>query len=531
MVTRLAFSWPRRAVCGVVVAVVCAGASAEAAHRARLSADLADDLARGKQSIEVIVQGDRTTVDTLARRYNLVVKRYHRTGAILRVNAGQLAALQQDTDVDHLSGNNRLRSTPDLDSNLTVNVIADVTAESIGADQVWAGVGNLRGRNGKGIGVALIDSGIDLRHHAVRNRVAATVDLIGGNGIDRHGHGTHLASIIAGRPGTTPDTEAYRGIAFGAHLINLRVLGDDGSGTVGNVLQAIDWTIEHRNEFNIRVINLSLGGAPTQPVGDDPMCEAIERATKAGIAVIAAAGNWGQASDGKTVFESITVPGNCPDAITVGAVDTAETAKRSDDAVTPWSSRGPTRFDHLIKPDIVAPGRRIVGAEVMNSYVSRTYPERHVGGDRHSSYVQYSGTSQAAAVVSGAMALLLEGRTTVAPQASKAILQLASSSMPAAGLLAAGAGYVNVLSAVELLSGGSIINTTIADEQVIPGGLTFLAVQLTGEVGNQRILWGTQVLSVNQILWGTQISSGDTILWGTQLVSDDTILWGTQVSD
>ena len=97
--------------------------------------------------------------------------------------------------------------------------------------------------------VAVIDSGIDLRHNALRKRVLATVDFTGGDGVDRFGHGTHVAAIIAGQTGRTADTADYRGIASGAYLINLRVLGDDGSGTVSDVIEAIDWAIEHRREY------------------------------------------------------------------------------------------------------------------------------------------------------------------------------------------------------------------------------------------------------------------------------------------
>src|SRR5258706_699273 len=135
-------------------------APAAAQHRARVSADLADQLTAGSQTITVIVHGDKATVDALARRYNVPVKRYLSEGAVLRVTAGQLAALRDDGDVDHLSGDIRIKSSA-----------ADVTAESIGADQVWAGVGDLPALSGKGVTVAVIDSGIDTRHNGLKLRV------------------------------------------------------------------------------------------------------------------------------------------------------------------------------------------------------------------------------------------------------------------------------------------------------------------------------------------------------------------------
>ena len=166
-----------------------------------------------------------------------------------------------------------------------------MTAETIGADQVWAGGGNLQPLSGAGVAVAIIDTGIDTRHNALKKRVVFTKDFTGGDGLDRFGHGTHVAGIIAGAGGRTPDTQSYRGIAFGANLVNLRVLGDDGSGTVSNVVEAIDWAVDHRREYNIRVINLSLGTPVLQPYRDDPLCEAVERAVDSGIVVVAAAGN------------------------------------------------------------------------------------------------------------------------------------------------------------------------------------------------------------------------------------------------
>jgi len=383
----------------VVILLLHAAAPAWAApHRARLSADLAEHLARGSQRIDVIVHGTRAEVQALAKRYNLTIKRYMRSGAVLRVNAGQLAALQEDESQAHLSSDIRIYST------------ADVTAEAIGADQVWAGVGTLRGARGRGIGVALIDSGIDQRHAALRGRVSATVDFTGGDGVDRFGHGTHVAGLIAGREGGGPETAGYRGIAPGAHLINLRVLGDDGSGYASSVIEAIDWAIEHREAHNIRIVNLSLGAPVLQPFRDDPLCEAVERAVAAGMVVVAAAGNFGLTTDGRRIMGGITSPANDPSVITIGALDTKGTAVRSDDSVARFSSRGPTMYDLVLKPDLVAPGTRVVSAEAAGSYLAAQYPARHAAGSGEHAYIELSGTSMAAGVVSGAVALLLEQR-------------------------------------------------------------------------------------------------------------------------
>src|ERR1700724_4716232 len=141
----------------VLIAALVSVTPALAAHRARLSADLADHIAAGSQVINVIVHGDKAAVDTLAARYNLVIKRYLRSGGVLTVSAGQLAAMRDDETVDHLSGDVRIRSA------------ADVTATSIGADQLWEDRdGESAGLSGEGVGVAVIDSGIDTRHNALK---------------------------------------------------------------------------------------------------------------------------------------------------------------------------------------------------------------------------------------------------------------------------------------------------------------------------------------------------------------------------
>src|SRR6185295_14923339 len=138
---------------------------------------------------------------------------------------------------------------------------------------------------------------------------------------------------------------------------------------------------------------------------------------------------------GKDVIGGIATPGNSPFAITVGALDTHGTAKRSDDTVAPYSAKGPTRFDLNLKPDVVAPGTRVVSAEAVDSYLGRTYATRHVAGTGANAYMQLSGTSMAAGVVSGSVALLLEHRAHLKPADAKAILQVTSSFLTAPGIV------------------------------------------------------------------------------------------------
>ncbi|PYQ84272.1 MAG: hypothetical protein DMG02_31840 [Acidobacteria bacterium] len=490
----------------LLVTAHAAVAAPGGAHRARMSADLQDHLNVGSQTIEVIVDGDAASIDALAARYNLRVSKRIESGAVLTVNAGQLAAIQQDEAVDHLSGNVRIQSSD------------AVTAESIGADQVWAGSEAVKGLTGAGITVAVIDSGIDTTHAALRGRVIATKDFLGGDGRDLYGHGTHIAGIIAGQGVSTPDGKDYRGIAFGAYLVNLRVLDATGGGSVADVVDAIDWAVAHRNEFNIRVINLSLGAPVLQPYRDDPLCEAVERAAKKGLVVVAAAGNYGRNEQGQTVLGSITSPANSPYAIAVGAIDTQGTPQRSDDTVASWSSRGPTAYDLLLKPDLAAPGVRIASAEASGAYLPTTYPARHVTGDSANAYFQLSGTSQSAAVVSGAAVLLLDNRSILRPTDVKAAIQLSSSLMTHEGLIGAGAGSVNVLAAIELVHDGELPGQLlIANEPAISSGVFSLSVSVASNARNQSIVWG---INGNSIVWGV---NGNSIVWG---VNGNSIVWG-----
>ncbi|MCC7415504.1 MAG: S8 family peptidase [Acidobacteria bacterium] len=511
--------------------MVLAHPAAAAGHRARLSGDLAGHLAVGSQSIRLIMDGTRAEVDAIARRYNLVVRRYLSSGgAVLVVNAGQLDALQQDAAVDHLAGD------------LLIRASADFAAASMGTDELRAGFEGLPPLSGAGVTVAVIDSGIDDRHEALRRRVVKTVDFLGGDGRDAFGHGTHVAGIIAGQGGTTFETQAYRGIAPGASLINLRVLGEDGSGRVSDVVDAIDWAVAHRRQYRIGVINLSLGAPVLQPYRDDPLCEAAERAWRAGILVVAAAGNYGRDAEGRSVFGGITSPGNSPYALTVGAMDTHGTPERSDDTLASYSSKGPTLYDLVIKPDLAAPGSRIVSAESAGTYLPTRFPELHVAGAGTDAYFRLSGTSMAAAEVSGAAALLLEARPRLRPADARLALQVTSTFVPEVGLLGAGAGSVDAPGAAAVLANRAvstarrtpllrILDPThdqliASDAHVLrPGEYSGMIAHL---VAFTRISDGRQ-FDVGDTLRSQQ-DAGDTIVWGQQDIGD-TIVWGQNAQD
>ena len=363
--------------------------------RAKLSKKLADRIeARSDAPVQIIVDGDRTQVEQIARRYNLKVKRHLRRGGVIEVTGGQLDALARDPEVTHLSADSVVLPT------------MAVTHRAIGADQASEGTLGLDGVNGAGIGIAIIDSGI-ADHADLQRRVVVSVDFVsdratrrvkargrsrGGDTTrkkgpvrgktdradDQYGHGTHVADIAAGRPGGT-SLDANLGVAPGAHLINLRVLDDQGVGRVSDLIDAIDWAIENKDRYAIRILNLSLGAPVDESYLDDPLAQAAERAVAAGLIVVCSAGNNGTTDDGTQIVGGIVSPGHAPSVITVGALKTQGTPKRSDDAIASYSSRGPTPFDGLIKPDLVAPGNKVYRSKrhgrtwrgPISSYMSR----------------------------------------------------------------------------------------------------------------------------------------------------------------
>ena len=339
---------------------------------------------------DVIVAGSDEQVQALATRYGARVKKRLRNAAVLEVSGGQLRDLSEDAEVASVSGD------------VPVRTMSTVTAEAIGADQVWAGAfEGLRGFTGRGIGVAVIDTGVDARHPYLGNRVALSLDFTGNRverarGRDENGHGTHVAGII-------------RDVAPGAHIVSLKAMGADGSGFTSNVLEALQWAIDNKRAWNLKIVNISLGHGVMESEKDDPLCQAVKRATDAGLLVTVAAGNVGKMSDGRAVIGGITSPGNSPHALTVGAVNTKQTAARSDDVMTTYSSRGPTMIDGVLKPELVAPGNRILSSVPRDGYLPGLLPER-VTGRGANVFMELSGTSMSAAVAAGAAALLLEAQ-------------------------------------------------------------------------------------------------------------------------
>ena len=291
--------------------------------------------------------------------------------------------------------------------------------------------------DGSGVGVAVLDTGV-VPMPDLQNQVAYRVDYTPEHdGLDRYGHGTHMAGIIAGDG--TSSAGHHSGVAPGANLISIKVAGYNGATDVSVVIAGLQWAIAHRSQFNIRVLNLSFGTDSTQSYSIDPLDYAVEQAWKAGIAVVVSAGNRGPDSG------TVDKPADDPYVISVGAVDTKQTTSPSDDAIAPFSAKGPTQ-DGLDKPNLVAPGISIVSVRDPNSTIDQQHPAARVGD----SYFKGTGTSQSAAIVSGVAALLIQRNPLLSPDQVKATLMRTATRLP--NQPGSGAGEVNAGAAVNLVS-------------------------------------------------------------------------------
>lgn len=426
-------------------------------------------------------------------------------------------------------------------------------SETTGADAVRTRNGiTADGLDGSGIGIAFLDSGVysshtDFLDKSNKTRVVVDQDFTGENRTsDPYGHGTHVASMAAGNGRVS--NQAYLGIAPNANIINLRVLNYRGTGTVSAVLSALDWVMSNRATYNIRVVNISLGTAAIDSYKNDPICIAARRLVNAGIVVVAAAGNNGKDSAGLKVYGQIHCPGNEPSVITVGASNTFGTDARNDDGVTTYSSRGPTRsswtdgtgakhYDHWIKPDIVAPGNKLIGAESLNNLLVTQNPQLDAGVSPAVPRKQMflSGSSMSASVVSGGAALLLQANPTLTPNMVKAILMYTAQPLPGFNLLEQGAGELNLEGAVRVAQavrtdlgtskpvGAPLLSTAAPEPLTTIAGWTFTWSQ--GLILGHHFATGAPLILTYQPIYPAGVlMSDDVIISGCVILSEGVII-------
>jgi len=484
-------------------------------------------------------------------------------GGAFTVKAGSLAALANQPDVVYISPDRTVTATA---------TVTDFYDQAVLAPYAWS-----QSLNGSGIGVAVIDSGIasskDFSLSTGKgSRIVYNQSFVSGqtSASDAYGHGTHVAGIIAGSGMNSTGasyTKTFEGIAHNVNLINLRVLNQNGAGSDSQVIAAIQKAVSLKSKYNIRVINLSLGRPVFESYKLDPLCQAVESAWKAGIVVVVAAGNEGRNdSAGTDGYGTITAPGNDPYAITVGAMKPMNTATRADDLIASYSSKGPTLLDHIVKPDIVAPGNMTKSvlasstATLVKSYPGNivalgSYSKSNKG---HSSYFTLSGTSMATPVVTGAVALLLQRSPSLTPDQVKARLMKSAyktfprestATDPTTGktytsqydIFTIGAGYLDIQAA---LSNTDLAPATVGSAMspaaaVDPSGNVYLLTNSPeiwgGSVWATSVVWGTAVfgttdLSGQSVLWGSSApwgsgsDTGYSVIWGTSVV------WGTSTA-
>jgi serine protease AprX len=325
--------------------------------------------------------------------------------------------------------------------------MASITTQA-GATVWWSS-----GYTGAGIGVALIDTGV-----APVNGLSSVGKVVYGpdlslesqapnlTNLDTNGHGTFMAGLIAGKdsalatPYASAPASQYRGMAPDARVLSMKVATADGGVDVTQVIAAINWVVDHKNDngLNIRVLNLSYGTNSLQPYGVDPLSFAVERAWKSGIVVVAAAGNTGyQRGSGAP---GMADPAYNPFVVGVGGYDSMGTALPNDDTMGTYSASSAGCGAKCKNPDVVAMGSHVQGLRVPNSFIDATHNEGRLG-DR---YFRGSGTSEAAAMVSGAAALILQKYPALTPDQVKRFITDNAKKVPGADSQAQGAGELNL---------------------------------------------------------------------------------------
>ena len=373
----------------------------------------------GHRSVKVVVSG-RPGAEARVRAATLAAGGSHlRTlpiinGLAASVPADRLASLAAAGGVVAVTADRAVQLTG---SSWDDSLSASPYVWTSQAANTWRQTGN----TGSGVGIAVLDTGVsDVQD--LQGRVMHGPDLSGegANTVDSFGHGTVMAGIAAG-DGAASGSHPRTGVAPGATVVAVKLAGANGASDVSTVLAGLSWVGAFRDTYNIRVLNLSWGVPSTQDPAIDPVNFAVERLWTLGVTVVVAAGNSGPGAG------TVMKPGDDPLVITVGAYDDKQDADPGNDTVPAWSSRGPTA-QGVAKPDLVAPGRTLVATRAPGSAIETQNPQALVG----SAYIKGSGTSEATAVTSGVVALLLQSHPTWTPDQVK--YALTSTAVPLGGV-------------------------------------------------------------------------------------------------
>jgi serine protease AprX len=351
-------------------------------------------------------------------------------------------------------------------SGLIVTLDAAVKPSSYTSTQLWPhqnGVSKLWGTPGAPA-IAIVDSGIDKSLPSFGNgsRIVARQTFgQSGSGLDGRGHGTFVAGIAAG------EAAGYAGASPSSNLIDLDVMDDRGMARTSDVIAAAEWILKNKAQYNIRVANFSLHSSSTLSIRYHPLNKAVEKLWFGGVVVVAAAGNYGRAEGPSGVVHA---PGNDPFVITVGALDIGGSSRIGDDGMAPWSAYGYTN-EGFAKPELAAAGRYMVGPVPANSTLAAESAEKVVAPG----YIQLSGTSFAAPVISGVAAQVLAVNPSWTPDMVKGALMKTARRVPTATFAQQGRGQVNAVRASSLVVvplANSALNPFVRPD-VFNGGMAF----------------------------------------------------------
>ena len=499
----------------------------------------------------------------LERRGEKIDKVHRLVSAVsARVSPHRFAELAADPDVESISVDavvtahsgggkgSRKRSTTTTTTGPTVQQLVGVSG--------WFSTSNTV--------VAIVDSGI-APVSDFEGRIAGFYDFTVGEGAvatapnDEYGHGTHVAGLIGSNGRSS--SGAYVGVAPGVKFLGLKVLDKNGVGRTSNVLSALEFAVANKDQFNLKVINLSLGHPIYESAATDPLVQAVEAAVRAGLMVVVSAGNYGaNAETGVTGYAGITSPGNAPSAITVGAAITNRTIVRTDDRVADYSSRGPSWYDGVAKPDVVAPGHWLISNTTDSCTLATMYPWLVVQSGS-SKYLKLNGSSMAAAVVSGVVALMLDANAYASWARWNAIEGPKPDYVPAPSLTAnavkamlqytatplvdgSGVPYDALTQGTGLVNGVGAATLAYLTDTTQPAG-TYWATATVPPVSkfdhvdtmwSQALIWGTRMVAGSSLVELNQSAFEENIVWGTgeyDMVwgtpgEDENIVWGTNLA-
>lgn len=395
---------------------------------------------------------------------------------------------------------------------------------------------------GQGVTVAVVDSGANMwgstgrylfRDSYNRQRVSVKYDAFKGRKTyyyndDKNGHGSHVSGLIASS--LRDENGNYNGVAPDVYLLSVKAFDENGESSYSKVLDALNWIFENRYTYKIRVVNLSLGAEVQSHYWNDPINQAVMRLWDAGVVIVSSAGNNGNDM-------GITVPGNTPYIITVGAAtDSLTPLDMSDDRVASFSAKGPT-YEGFVKPELLAYGSQIA-SKLDEKYLKKLWKLSKTGQN----YSEVSGTSQAAAIVTGVVALMISNDPYVSPNDVKC--RLMETAIPANnGVMATyspfeqGAGLVNAYRAA-MSTSTNCANTGLDIKQDLMGTQHFMGpakidndgeyyIELAdGTIFTNGVHWGSSDMELNGVYWGKAAMGLEGMYWGNSDVTVNGLYWG-----